>query len=242
MKKNFLALALLLSAIATYAQTADDIINKYIAAIGGVDNWKKINSWKQTGSVITQGMSMPYQGLQARPNLSYTEVEFQGNKFIDAFDGTIAWGQNPFLGATTPTKKSDEETLEQANEPFEDAFMDYKTKGHSVVLGEIEEIEGTKCHKLTLKRASGDEKIYFIHTTTYLPVCVRSFLTVGPNKGEAVDNFESDYRLVEGVQIPHTIEQKVNGQTALTIKIDKIEVNPVIDKSRFSMPVEGRKN
>jgi hypothetical protein len=32
------------------------------------------------------------------------------------------------------------------------------------------------------------------------------------------------------------MEQKVGGQTAVTIKMDKIELNPTIDKTLFTFP------
>jgi outer membrane lipoprotein-sorting protein len=44
---------------------------------------------------------------------------------------------------------------------------------------------------------------------------------------------------VDGMMMPHSIEQKAGGQTQVVLKIEKIEVNPKIDKSIFAFPVKN---
>ncbi len=237
MKKLALFFVFATLAFASQAQTADDIVQKYLKAIGGADKWKKIESQKMTGFVVVQGMNIPYTAVQARPNLSYSAGEFQGNKFIESFDGTVAWMQNPFAGAAKPTKKDVDETKEAAKENFEDDFIDYSTKGHTIELDpKQEEMDGVKCYKITMKRKQGDEKIYFIDAENNIPVCVRAFAQSGPAKGQAVEMYFSDYKEVDGVMIAHTMENKIGGQTAVTIKMDKVELNSAIDKKMFSFP------
>lgn len=237
MKKLALFLVFACFAFASKAQTADEIVGKYLTAIGGADNWKKLEAQSMTGFVVVQGMNIPYTAIQARPNLMYSAGEFQGNKLIEAFDGTVAWMQNPFAGAAKPTKKDAEETAQMAKEPFEDDLIDYSTKGHTLELdAKQEEMDGVKCFKITMKRKQGDEKIYFIDGENYVPVCVRSFAQTGPAKGQAVETYFSDYKEEGGLMMAHTLETKMGGQTAVTIKMEKIEINPAIDKKIFSFP------
>ena len=237
MKKIFLFLTLLAITQFVYAQTADEIVNKYLQAIGGADKWKKLESQTTTGFVVLQGMEIPYMAVQARPNLSYSMGEFQGNKFIDAFDGTVAWTQNPMSGTTKPMKKDTAETKEVAKENFEDDLIDYSDKGHKLeIAAQKEIIEGVKCFKITMKRKQGDEKIYFFDDENYLSFCVRSYPQTGPMKGQDVETYFSDYREVDGMMIPFTIESKVGHQTQVTIKMDKIEFNKEVDKSIFTLP------
>lgn len=237
MKKLALLFVFAAFALASQAQTADEIVGKYLKAIGGAENWKKLEAQSMTGYVVVQGMNIPYTAIQARPNLMYSAGEFQGNKFIEAFDGTVAWMQNPFAGAAKPTKKDAEETAQAAKEPFEDDLIDYTTKGHTLELdAKQEEMDGVKCFKLTMKRKQGDEKVYFIDGENYIPVCVRSFAQTGPAKGQAVETYFSDYKEEGGLMMAHTLETKMGGQTAVTIKMEKIEINPTLDKKIFSFP------
>ena len=224
-------------AITSQAQTADEVVGKYLKAIGGADNWKKLDAQTMTGYVVVQGMNIPYTAMQARPNLMYSSGEFQGQKFIEAFDGTVAWTQNPFAGMAKPTKKDKEETEQAAKEPFEDDLIDYATKGHTLELDtKQEEMDGVKCYKITMKRKQGDEKVYFIDGENYVTVCVRSFAQTGPAKGQAVETYLSDYKEEKGLMMPHTLETKMGGQTVVTIKMEKVEINPTIDKKIFSFP------
>ena len=164
MKKIAFFLAFVaVSAVSLHAQAVpnvDTVIAKYVKTIGGADKWKTVESIKQTGFVVVQGMNIPFTAIQARPNLSYSEGEFQGNKFIDAYDGTVAWTQNPFAGAAKPTKKDEDATKEAAKEQFEDDLIDYKTKGHTVeIAAATEDKEGTKCFKITMKRKQADDEL-----------------------------------------------------------------------------------
>ena len=43
----------------SFAQTADEIVAKHITAIGGADNWKKINNMRQEAILSVQGMDIP---------------------------------------------------------------------------------------------------------------------------------------------------------------------------------------
>ena len=87
-----------------------------------------------------------------------------------------------------------------------------------------------------MKRKQGDEKVYFIDGENYITVCVRSFAQTGPAKGQAVETYFSDYKEEKGLMMPHTLETKMGGQTVVTIKMEKVEINPTIDKKIFSFP------
>jgi outer membrane lipoprotein-sorting protein len=242
MKKLTFLLALTLTAFAMKAQTADEVVEKYLKAIGGADKWKKVESTIMTAKGEQQGMSFPVTISAMKPNLIKVEVDIQGMKLIQpCFDGTTAWGINPFGGGAEPTKMDEEATKELAKDQFEDEFIDYKTKGHTVTLDGTEEAEGTKCFKLKIALKEGGEKIYFIDAENYVPLMIREFAMTGPSKGQASESVLGDYKDVEGMMMPHSIEQKMGGQTVAVIKIEKVEVNPKIDKAVFAFPVTAKK-
>jgi hypothetical protein len=231
---------LFLSFNAVQAQTADEIVKKYLDAVGGVDAWKKLESIKQVGTLtlVTQGgMSISFSTFAARPNLTRQEGEFQGMKFIEAYDGKIAWTVNPFAGAKDPTKKGKDETDEAAKESFEDEFIDYATKGNKIELMGNEEIEGTKTFKVKLTRKSGEDRFYFFDAQTFLPIMVRTVGQTGQSKGVTMETYMSDYKKVEGIMVPYSVEQKSNGESQVIIKAEKVELNAKLNKKEiFDFP------
>ena len=86
MKKLFIPIlmvaSLIGSSISTKAQTADEIVDKYIAAIGGKDNWKKVQSMKVDGAIQVQGLEIPYTVNAVHMKGSRFQGEFQGNVFL----------------------------------------------------------------------------------------------------------------------------------------------------------------
>ena len=113
MKKIILPIVLMFSlvfeGVAVTAQTADEIIDKYINAIGGKENWKKINSMVVEGMVEVQGLEIPYKMQVVNNKGMRSDAEFQGNKIIDILTPDKGWSQNPLSGKTTLQPLTSEE-------------------------------------------------------------------------------------------------------------------------------------
>jgi hypothetical protein len=239
MKKTFSLftfLVLAFSSILAQQISAEKIAEKYLEAVGGAEAWKKINTMKTTGEAQLSGFTFPVTLITMRPNYQRFDVDVQGQKVIEAFDGDVAWTLNPFMGSIEPTKKSEDETKEAAKQMFEDEFIDYAAKGHSITFEGEEEIEGTKTYKVKMMKKNGDEAFYFFDKENFVPIAMRSFVKAGPMKGKAVDVFLSDYMEVNGVVLPHYMEQKVDGAVMMNLKTTKVEFNVPLEKLNFSFP------
>src|SRR5215213_3535856 len=111
-----LSLAMVLvSAIAAFSQspapakpastvklpTAQEVLDKYVKAIGGRDAILKIKSWKSSGTVelAPMGVKGTVETISAAPGRSLTRMNLAGlGEFVEGFDGTIAWSVNPIQG------------------------------------------------------------------------------------------------------------------------------------------------
>jgi len=58
LKTSLIAIGILAIANLSFAQSAEEVVQKHITAIGGSDNWKKINSLKMAGSINANGMEI----------------------------------------------------------------------------------------------------------------------------------------------------------------------------------------
>ena len=224
-------------AIATLqAQSLDEVLQNYYSNIGGLDNWKALQSTKMTGRANQMGMEFPFTMVMTRPNKQKLVVDIQGSKLIEAFDGQTAWTINPFMGGTVPQKKSDEESTEAAKQMFEDGLMDYARKGHKASLEGTEEVEGVKAMVVKLTTKDGDDRFYYFDPESYVPIMIKSFASAGQMKGMPVEQYLSDYDEVDGMMMPHSMTPKVNGQVVAQLTFDKIETNVEVNDAQFAFP------
>ena len=107
-KSSFFVLAALLAFSTTRAQTADDIVNKYVAAIGGRDALNSIKSLVLVGSTEVMGQSGNTTVSIVVGKGYKTVSDIGGTSFVTAVTPTQGWGINPYMGATTPTAMPEE--------------------------------------------------------------------------------------------------------------------------------------
>ena len=84
-----------------FAQTADDIINKSIAATGGAEKWSKVVSMKYEGNyVMGPGMLAPITEIQfTKPATAYySDFTWQGMTSKTVMQADSGWTYNPFGG------------------------------------------------------------------------------------------------------------------------------------------------
>ena len=240
-QRFFLALITFVCAISANAQTADDVLAKYFANTGGVDKWKALTSFTQKGKAFF-GQEFPFSVYAKTPNKLKVVVDVQGVQIIpQCYDGTTAWMLNPMQGGKEPVKMDEEQSKELKDEAFEDAFIDYKKKGHEVALMGTEEIDGVKCFKLQLVKNKNNEKddvteVHFFDSENYVPIMKITYIRTGPQKGTEVKSYLSDYQDVKGLMFPFSIEQKMNGQTISKLTVQTITLNDVADDSIFAYP------
>ncbi len=232
--KTLISKALLLIAFSavslfSYAQTADEVIQKYVDAIGGKDKWTQIKSLKTDGHIEIQGIQINFT-QQAIHNVGLrVDAEFQGQKIIDITTPSKGWSQNPFGGRSSLEPISAEELQQKLDElDIQDEFVDYAAKGSTVeFLGKDEE-DGNEFYKIRLVTKTKNETVYFFDVNTYL--IYKEEKTV-KQQGQEIKLISKylDYKTVPfGIKVPHKWDQM--GQIFV---IDKMDVNPVIDTKLF---------
>jgi hypothetical protein len=223
--------------------SADEIIDTYFENIGGKEVWRGLESMRITGKATQMGMEFPLTVSSMKPNLQKVEVSVQGMTIIDAYDGSSAWGVNPFMGSTEPQKKTEEESEMAAKQVFESELLDYKDKGHSVTVEGAEEVDGTDTYKLKLVKKDGDEMSFFFDQEDMVPILMRTTISAGEMKGQSVDTFVSDYREVEvgdkTIYVSFSMEQKMGGQTMMNMSAEKVEFNVEdLEADYFAYPAD----
>lgn len=226
-----------LTASALAAQTVDEIVVKNIASRGGAEKWKSIESMKMTGTINAGGRTIDLIAWTKRPNLSRQEMSSNGEKAVQAFDGTRFWVMPP--GAPGPQEmKGAPAELAKAQSEFDSVLFDYKNKGATVELVGRESDEGRAVYHLKITRKGGAVQHYFLDADTGIERKITSTLN-GPNGQTATATIEfGDFRNVDGVMVPYTIKNLVDGRPVSQVTVSTIEFNVPIENDLFRMPTK----
>jgi outer membrane lipoprotein-sorting protein len=234
----FTALSALLFVVSLSAQTVDEIIAKSFAASGGVAKLKAIQSRRLTGDVEVGGTQVGFIQIQKRPMKLRRDISIQGLTLVYAYDGQTGWQIVPFTGKKDPeVMPTDDLKIIQEEADLDGPLMDYKQKGNTVELVGKEKVEGTDAYHLKITLKNGDVRNLYLDADTFLAIKAASKITM---RGSEVE-FETaigDYKEVDGIKFPFSIEQHaVGGQGPdQKITLTKIEMNVPIDDSLFKMP------
>ncbi len=234
---------LLLVAIAigsqiSFAQTADEIVNKYLAAIGGKENLAKLKTLKLNCSVeFAPGMKAPITMYYINNECMRVEVEVQGMKILSAVEGDSGWSINPMSGKKDAERMNADEIKESKEQmDLTGALFNYKEKGHTVELIGKDDMEGTEVYKLKISKKNGDLEYDYIDATTFLKL--KETTTHKFNDKEVSgDVLLSDYRKAGDIMFPFAMENRQAGESqGQALIVGSVEVNPTIDRSIFKMP------
>src|SRR5689334_13011792 len=97
MLKRCLSLIVILSSfIAVHAQTADEIINKHIDAIGGKDKLSQVKTVYSESTVQVMGNEAPSTLTVINGKGFRLESDINGQKMVQVYTDKSGWAINPF--------------------------------------------------------------------------------------------------------------------------------------------------
>ena len=122
-------LALTCTGISTaQAQNVDDILASYFEITGGLSNWKNLKSMKMTGKMLQGGLEFPAVMSQKYPNKFRMDIDIQGKKIIQAYDGKEGWMINPLAQITEPKVLTAEEVKKWKTTRWKMSLLTTKAK------------------------------------------------------------------------------------------------------------------
>lgn len=238
-RKLLAAAAFAFFVVSLSAQTADEVVSKYLAARGGAEKIKSVKSERVTGTISfgseTEG---PFLIERQRPLKLYMQITINGMTLIRSYDGkSSGWIYNPFTanpGVQAMTDVDLRNILDEAD--FDGPFVDYKGKGNQIEFVDKEEVLGKTAYKLKLTNKLGDSSFFYFDADTNLLLKWEGDRKVG-TQNFPWESFFHDFRDVQGLKYPFLIESAAPGtDQRQKITAEKIEINVPIDAARFSKP------
>lgn len=246
MKKTIaLLLVAFMTVLHTTAQTADEIIDKHFAAIGGKAKLASLKTMKFNANIeIMPGQKAPVLMTMKDGNKMRFDLDLQGMKMTNAFDGTIGWMINPFGGKTEPERMPEEAVKELKKQAdFQGPLFDYQKKGSTVKFIGKEDMEGTEVYKLQLNEKDGDVTYYFIDAESHLLLKESQKVKIEDKETET-STLMSNYKMVDGLLFPFTVESRSgsgDNSQGQAINIEAIEINIPVEDKIFMMPAPAEK-
>jgi outer membrane lipoprotein-sorting protein len=241
--QGVLLTAFALISTAVSAQTADEIVEKAIAASGGREALAKVTSRATTGEMAVTTPGGEIKGtiavLNQAPNKMQTLVTLDlspvgaGPMTIEQrFDGTDGWATNSMQGETALTS-SQLDTWRNAI--FPSPFLDYKARGTKIELTGKEKVADREAFALLMTPPKGSATRFWIDATTFQ--IVKSVTTVETTETGPLEHTVvlSDFRDVDGLKVPFKFVGSSAVQT-FTIVVTKVEHNVDVDPARFVKP------
>ena len=211
------------------APPVEQVIEKYVAAIGGADAIHKVTSRIEKGNILAGGSETPVEIVTKAPNKRVTITHFPGGDGYTAFDGTAGWMSN---GGHPARDMSAAESGAFALDAEFYFALRLKELFPKLRVGRPDVIDGAECETL-IGSGPGHPpvRLYFDRTSGLLVRMVRFAETpVGRNPTQ-IDY--ADYRDVQGVKIPFKWTlSRPNGR--FTIQIADVSINPAVDDAQFA--------
>lgn len=220
------------------AQTADQVVARYLQARGGAEKIHAVLTLRLTGRMTLPGVEAPLVLELKRPNRMRTEFVFQGKTGVRAYDGRNAWMILPVLGMDQPQPMPPEDAKEAREQADIDLspLVDPQTKGFSVELLGREKTLGKESFKVQVRSRDGQVRTMYLDTKSNLVTRIEEIRQI-EGKDEEFETVVGDYRSVAGLVFPHLIELgPKRGDDRQKLIFDRIEVNVPLDDARFETP------
>ncbi len=223
--------ACLVVAASAYAQTADEVVAKNIAAKGGEAKLRAVQTLRQTGTISLQGQTAQLTTVAKRPNLSRQEISIMGTTITMVFDGAKAFMLNPMVGPDPMEMPAEQVEMIKDQADIDGPLMDYKAKGSTIELVGVEDAGGRKAFHLRVTRKGLPPTELFIDSQNYLDV---KAVTSIPGTGTMEVAF-SDYRSVDGMMVPFSVKSSAAGMTISELKLDSVAFNIPLPADAFKI-------
>jgi len=233
-----LSFAVMAISFSLNAQTAEEIIAKYINAIGGKDKIAAINSVRMGTTISANGTDASGTIIVVNGKAYRNESDWDGQKVIQVYTDKSGWQQNPFVGVNDPQALPDDAYKMGQYQIYLVPLLDYASHGDKVELLGQERIgggAGPNTYKIKVSNANGMASTYYFDVANNLPIQSINTLDFAGQKTDVTTTYSDYVKSDAGWLYPQTVGIDFGGNFSMTSKVNKIEINPTIDPGAFEM-------
>ena len=214
--------------------TVQEILAKYVQAIGGKAANEKIKSRMAKGTLelLPMGIKGTFENYAATPNKSFAKISLAGlGDFFDGFDGTTAWTINPIQGNRDKQGEELAQTKIAGNfyreTNLDKLFSKMELKG-------TEKVGGNDAYVVVGTPDNSPAETFYFDTKSAL--LVRQDTTaIAPEGKTPSKTFFEDYRAVDGEKIAFK-DRTVLPQLEFITTLTEVKNNVAVEDAKFAKP------
>ena len=212
-----------------------DLLDKMIDARGGREQLSDVRTSVMTGRMILVaqgGLAGEITITNAYPDKTRYEMKVAGALIVQAYDGAIAWTDNPMAGGFQELPAEELKSMKQ-QAIGDDVLLNPEKYGITYAYKGTVADSAVEYHVLEQSSGDGYAPIkYYVDPQTYL---VYKTTTSKGNPAQPIleEVYYSDYRETNGLTQARQVSTFMNGQEAVRFLIDRIEYNMEIDPQVF---------
>ncbi len=219
------------------AQSADEIIGKYVQAIGGKEKLTKLTSVYMEGTIDAMGMQGTIKVWTLNGRGQRQDMDINGSVITNCFSDKGGWSINPMMGATSAEPMTDDQYASGKNAIYIGGlFVDFAAKGYKAELMGIDSVNGVKAFKVKVSSSLNKSTIYHFDASTFFLLKTEMEAEM---QGQMVENVTtySDYKNNDGYFSPTKMEMDIaGGQFVMNFVFTKVELDKPIEESVFVKP------
>lgn len=230
MKKIFLSILATMIIGFSFAQdlTADQIVNKYIDAIGGKAAWSKVNSLVMKGTIKMQGAELAITTMVVDKKGMRQEFTLNGMTGYQIMTPDSGWNFSPFQGQKIPEPMTADDVKQGQDQlDVEGNLIDYAAKGHTVELLGKDDVDGVEAYKLKETLKSGKEETIYIDPQSFLVIRDVTKQKANGKETEVKTDLSNYQKLPEGILVPMSVKLPFGELTITDVKVNS-SVDPNI--------------
>ncbi len=213
---------------------AEQVLDQFVEAVGGVDSLVKINNRVIKGRMELAGAGITFNMTiyQARPGKAHSIVESDATGRIETgTDGEIAWQVTATAG---PQIMEGKEKAAFLHANTFDRMTYWRKAFKQVEIVGIEDVAGKPCYKVVVTPPDLPPQTLFFDKDSHL--LAKVIMTLETQAGTFPAEVQaSDYRKVDGILMAFKTVTKVMNQERIT-SIDTVQQNVSLPEDTFALP------
>ncbi len=212
--------------------TVEQVLEKYVQAIGGKAAHEKLTSRVASGEWenVTRGIRHPIEVYAKAPDMRVEILHAAENPGLTArgYDGRQGWSMNMLETGLRQVKGAELSMMQRESDFYRQVRLNKLYQRLEVVAKA--KVDGREVYTVEATPEIGPpEKLYFDTGTGLL--MRRDVVYESPHGQTPVQQYYEDYREVDGVRLPFTI--RTQGPVTIITKFKEVKHNVIIEETKF---------